>query len=671
MSFSATIATTIPDTRAHIERAIEHDPLIFTRSLEAQMLSLLIEPLRDLSLSGYFNDPTTFPRLIIIDGLDECQDSRIQCRILDIISSALRKYALPIIFLIASRPEQELVYTFNLPHISGFLTRLTLDHSFHPDDDIRLFLQDSFDHIKGTHPRKAFIPALWPPPRTIDHLIKKSSGQFIYASTVVKFTSSIRHRPNERLEIVLGLRPAHRDMPFAELDALYTHIFSSVEDTEPVLLIISLVLLQDRDALSRPMEYYTDIEEFLGLNPGDVEFFLGDLGSVITCDGEKIHLSHASLGDFLLDPSRAKNFYCDPALMHARFSCRCFQYFKDREADYPFVGSVGYTYSGLPFHLSKALPTPDIRNHILRFNTRNVYGYPITRGYYFRVWVPRYLESIQVLAFEDSDQLCNRQLPTYDRLLKVELSKYQTGPPLTCLLGLLCIPHLLRKWSPTSPPHHLLQWDNDHFDLDHLRLSLLEYRRKEFEHGLHLLREFLGDEARSGIHAMTPARYAIAAFHCLRYLSDHQRNAYPARFTGRNCEMRRNSPLRWRKLIRANKSFKRRVELVREGLAGIEWRALTPPRKTSPIHPFPKFHEKVGNEHDRSVSYLISLEALPGMLARAGDSINLIDLARRCSFANRSLMFPLRTWRDEGHCFAWQHEDQVAQAISKISGKKE
>ena len=75
----------------------------------------------------------------------------------------------------------------------------------------------------------------------MDQLVQKSSGQSIYASTVTHHASSTRHKPTDRLDIVLGIRPPQRDLPFAELDALYAHIFSGVEDIEHVLEILSLL----------------------------------------------------------------------------------------------------------------------------------------------------------------------------------------------------------------------------------------------------------------------------------------------------------------------------------------------------------------------------------------------------------------------------------------------
>jgi len=47
------IAINIPGTREKIVAAIERDPLILTRSLEAQVAALIVEPLREPLEEGY------------------------------------------------------------------------------------------------------------------------------------------------------------------------------------------------------------------------------------------------------------------------------------------------------------------------------------------------------------------------------------------------------------------------------------------------------------------------------------------------------------------------------------------------------------------------------------------------------------------------------------------
>jgi hypothetical protein len=315
------ITLNLPSVRYAILGAIERDPLIFSKSLAVQFKSLIVTPLRPLVEAGFFNDPTS-RRLIIIDGLDECSDPKVQRNILDVLANAQKQHQLPLIFLIASRPEQHISLAFNTGLLHSITTRLALDESYLPDEDIRLFLADKFQEIKSSHPLRAYIPPQWPLPDVLNRLVYKSSGQFIYASTVIQYVSSIRHKPMDRLDVALGIRPPQRELPFAELDALYTHILASVEDVERVLDILNVMLFfvehGSVGGLSR-------IEKMLSLQHGDAELYMRDLSAIVNIERNNIWLLHASFKDFLVDPTRSKQFWINPRARHTLFAHQCLQ----------------------------------------------------------------------------------------------------------------------------------------------------------------------------------------------------------------------------------------------------------------------------------------------------------------------------------------------------------
>jgi len=329
------ITLNLPQVRDAILRAIEHDPLIFSKSLAVQVKSLIVAPLQPLADAGYFKEPTS-RRLIIIDGLDECSDPKVQQNILEVLANAQQHHRLPLVFLFASRPEQQISLTFNTRLLLSITSRLALDESYLPDEDIKLFLTDKFQEIKSMHRLRAYIPPQWPLPDVLRQLVRKSSGQFIYASTVIRYVASIRHKPADRLDVILGIRPPQRDLPFAELDALYTHILASVEDIEHVLEILSFVLLlDDGHSPDRDQRLFV-IETFLCLRPGDVEQYLGDLNSLVTIENSyyigkggvpelRVRVLHASLTDFFVDPTRSKKFWINRRARHAAFARRCLQ----------------------------------------------------------------------------------------------------------------------------------------------------------------------------------------------------------------------------------------------------------------------------------------------------------------------------------------------------------
>jgi len=282
-------------------------------------------PLQQLAETGFFENATS-RHLIILDGIDECFDPKVQRNILEVLASTQRQHQLPLIFLIASRPEQHISFAFNTGFLPSVSTRIALDGSYLPDKDIELFLTDKFQEIKLTHPLRRYIPLLWPLPDVLKQLITKSSGQFIYASTVIRYVTSIQHKPTDRLDIVLGIRPPQRELPFSELDALYTHILGDVEDIERVMEILSAIFFcstfpsQLRE-LTSPI-----IENFLSLQPGDVQLYLGNLNSLVNYEPNLgIRVLHATFRDFFVDPTRSKTFWINPRARHAAFACRCLQ----------------------------------------------------------------------------------------------------------------------------------------------------------------------------------------------------------------------------------------------------------------------------------------------------------------------------------------------------------
>ncbi|KAF9527689.1 hypothetical protein CPB83DRAFT_386698 [Crepidotus variabilis] len=79
------------------------------------LLQLIAGPIFGNFYAGFntFRAPSTIPKpqptLIIIDGLDECDDAALQTRLIRIIGSALPQLCQPLRFLISSRPEAHIV----------------------------------------------------------------------------------------------------------------------------------------------------------------------------------------------------------------------------------------------------------------------------------------------------------------------------------------------------------------------------------------------------------------------------------------------------------------------------------------------------------------------------------------------------------------------------------
>jgi len=307
------IARAIPASRPHIETAVDADPMIFHQSIDSQLAKLITEPLRRLHSTGFDFKDSAF--VIIIDGLDECQGTNIQSGLVKSLAAAFRDSPLRIRILIASRPEVYLQSTFNSSSLKPQLSRLSLSDEYSPAEDIYRFLEDSFDKIRCEHPLASYIPSPWPSADVLRELTRKSSGQFIFASTTVKYVGGDPHQlPHRRLDVIRRLQPpkGDKDMPYAELNSLYHHVLSNVDNIETVKLILGTFIVVNTTLDSR--EYEIDstykMDNWLFWQPGESEACLSQLASLIECHADgNISILHASLSDFLLDPSRSHRFY--------------------------------------------------------------------------------------------------------------------------------------------------------------------------------------------------------------------------------------------------------------------------------------------------------------------------------------------------------------------------
>ncbi|KAF8956624.1 hypothetical protein BDZ97DRAFT_158260 [Flammula alnicola] len=391
-TLSYQLMLSIPEASDQILAVVERDPSIFTRSLEAQIFALIIDPLKNVSLYERNRESMHLrPKLIIIDGLDECGDTKSQKYVLDVLARCASQLPIPLFFLIASRPEHGIRNAFNAEALNSLTISIALDDSFHPDDDIRTFLESRFQDIRREHPSGSYLSQDWPSKDAVERLLRKSSGQFIYASTVMKYIESHRHRPTGRLDIILGLSSPGNDSPFAELDALYIQILSSVQEVEKVLTIITFIILHS--SLPFATRYgmtLSLVENILDYTPGDVHIILCDMHAIIHVPDlfvetdryrphrlpEELRLHHASLGDFLLDRSRSKGFFIDAAKGHADLARRRIKYISTLPPD----RIAGLLLDYIMEHCTHAYLTQELMNSLFGFNLQAHIADPLCLG---------------------------------------------------------------------------------------------------------------------------------------------------------------------------------------------------------------------------------------------------------------------------------------------------
>ncbi|KAF9013079.1 hypothetical protein BDQ17DRAFT_1536795 [Cyathus striatus] len=345
------LTTVIPEIQDLIINELEQNPAILTYSMKQQIHKLVIEPLQrvteDLARKT--------PELVIVDGLDECNDRKAQVMIIQVLTWVTSQPSTRLRFLIASRPELEIRNTFDSRSVRDLCTRLVLDDHYAPSDDIAIYLRSEFDRIKDEHtlaPELSEEDAEWPSKHEIWKLVEKSSGQFIYASTIIKYIGDERRDPVERLRIIIGVQPEgdFRESPYAELDAVYTHILENAitaHDYSSISLLF-MVLLYAKDTGQynpyfpptggppriplKPIYTFPRLSLFLGFTERLLKLLFADLHSVMNIPNaysfaEDVHLFrffHASFGDFLQDSARSKTFFIAKEKAHTILAKYCF-----------------------------------------------------------------------------------------------------------------------------------------------------------------------------------------------------------------------------------------------------------------------------------------------------------------------------------------------------------
>ncbi|PPQ93107.1 hypothetical protein CVT25_003087 [Psilocybe cyanescens] len=548
----------IPESRPIVEAVINNNPAIFQLNFDTQFRTLFLEPLLQLSSAGGFTSGTPFPKLIIIDGLDECNGADIQNTILNTISNALQHHplALPFRLLIASRPEYHLATSFSVAPLSSLTFRLALDDTYRPDEDVRLYLTDSFRDIRKTHIMRTHLPDSWPSWEDITKLVAKSSGQFIYAATVIKYVSSPRRNPLDRLKIIQGLLPVNDDMPYAQLDSLYINILSEVEDINAVLQILGtvFVLTNNTDDSIEPLRL-NGLEKFMQLTPGTLQLLLLDVLSVVDAsdNNKPIKFLHASFSDLSIQPGLV-NFSLIPVKGMRKLPISVFLPLHLRSISYIALNIArsvqDYAYWSLLKHLRLAGPLHD--NATLR---EKVFKVP-----YLQKWrryaatsfdgslgiIPTplkpdpvmFLQFLQTSNFRQTEELYLHHRGIFDQQLCDYLEKIPVSPCLAfwtavCAGGILVKHkgavslHTFSILSSFSAPAVLANVPALLFSATFDQIDVVNWLQKTNWYTsypitnipyLRMVMKFLRDPSRAGPYAIDLSTYTMAAVFAVEFL---------------------------------------------------------------------------------------------------------------------------------------------------------
>ncbi|KIL55684.1 hypothetical protein M378DRAFT_173426 [Amanita muscaria Koide BX008] len=306
------LASSVPVVKDRIAFSLEEDPDIPRKAIEIQFDQLIAQPV--LTVSGGESAAPTSMRVIIIDGLDECSDVKLQERILKIIGNAATNARFPLRFVISSRPEaniQDFFDQFQSPTLQIDLANV--DDAFR---DIETHLTSEFARIAV---EQKLDPKTWPAQSVIYALVFKSSGQFVYASTVIKNVGDKYESAVAQLDVILGLKPSTGKSPFSELDALYTEILQRQPDQN--FLKKFLPVLVARSMLSGVKDLHKDDAMLLGLEERQLHRKLRGMCSILKFE-PFLDVHHKSFLDFLDDSSRSGEYHVSKHFANRRYMQR-------------------------------------------------------------------------------------------------------------------------------------------------------------------------------------------------------------------------------------------------------------------------------------------------------------------------------------------------------------
>ncbi|EKM78003.1 hypothetical protein AGABI1DRAFT_107774 [Agaricus bisporus var. burnettii JB137-S8] len=316
MTIAYQLAAKCEPYRQFIRQEISRDPSLLQKSMPAQFQKFFVDPFIRQRL---FNPSHRL--LIIIDGLDECDNPLTQRELLGLISHFCIKYpTCPVVWFIASRPEPHITSFFGDVRVAEVYTKeeVTVD-SDEASEDVQLYLRDELKEIKfgySTLRRKRE----WPSELEFTKIAAAAGGLFAYASTIVRYIGDPLYRdPATQLRRVLKDidtvtidDASGRDHPMAQLDALYQRILSNIPadtmiNTRKLLLVYSAFNWQGKNF--RLQCNRLGLTEDIAYGAVRHLYAVAKVPEPNEADYEDFEYFHKSFPDFLLDFKRSRFFH--------------------------------------------------------------------------------------------------------------------------------------------------------------------------------------------------------------------------------------------------------------------------------------------------------------------------------------------------------------------------
>ena len=313
-----------------IKSAVERKPNGFVQmTFEEQLQEFIRGPCGQIDPEKW----KTLPKLVVIDGFDECMGGlgtknafEAQETLLTIINNATScDSPIPLQFMIFSRPEPTIFDFFQstLPHYPVDMRKFNSE----ANRDIRKYIRKQFDRLSKSRPEVG----IWPGEEVLEKLVDKADGHFIYVVTAMKYITN--NNPSlselqERLDTVLHTERTTSHPDLSDLDQLYHTILQRfAKDQLRLRLVLQLILTPHPSAIQHINPSYESLEPLIARSQHVVAMLLkielhqcsallSQLRSVLHVpeDPHKqdVTILHASFSDFLREKRRSLEFHVRP-----------------------------------------------------------------------------------------------------------------------------------------------------------------------------------------------------------------------------------------------------------------------------------------------------------------------------------------------------------------------
>ncbi|KIL54358.1 hypothetical protein M378DRAFT_174292 [Amanita muscaria Koide BX008] len=290
------LSISIPAIKDLVAKSLNERPDLSMTAIETQFEELIVRPLQALNVAAL-----PAPAIVIIDGVDECTDEKLQRRFLVLICTAVRHNRIPLRFIISSRREAHIEDTINRTRCP----KICLDLSdLNAGSDIKAYLTDKLSDIASS---QGLDPKVWPGSRKMEELVLRASGQFAYASLVIRYAGDEDFSAKTQLDIILGLRSPTTTSPFKHLDELYLKILQRHPDQDFLTNFLTLFLTFLRIG-SNFGDLHKDYSLLMNVSEEEFHIKLRKLRSVFKFEPD-IDVHHRSFLEFLQGPSRSGQYH--------------------------------------------------------------------------------------------------------------------------------------------------------------------------------------------------------------------------------------------------------------------------------------------------------------------------------------------------------------------------